>query len=114
MGWCGAREEINGTIIRKVWGKRSSTCLTENFQEVMEFSGNGRDIQSLANALRRTFRGRLCCFKTVGMAKWALTQDGAHGPVNNRVVFLEPGKSQDNRNMGRRNEEELCGLTVVS
>jgi hypothetical protein len=48
------------------------------------------------------------------MAKWAPTHDGACGPVNNRVKFLEPGKPQDNRNMGRCNEEELYGLTVVT
>ena len=105
---------FNGTIIRMVRGKGSSMCLTENFKEFMVFSGNGRNIQSLANVLRKTSQGRMCCLKTVGTAKWDTTQDGTRGPVNNRVVFLEPGKSQDNGKIGRCNEEELYGLNVVT
>ena len=99
--WCSAWKKINGTIIGTVRGKGSSTCLTEHFQEVMVFSGNSRGIHSLANILRKTTWGRLCCLKAVGMAKWAPNQDGACGPVNHRIVLLEPGKSQNNRNMGR-------------
>lgn len=52
--WCSAWEKINGTVIRTVWGKGSSTWLTEHFQEVMVFCGNRRDIHSLANILRKT------------------------------------------------------------
>ena len=35
----------------------------------MVFSRNNRDIHSLANILRRTTWGRLCCLNAVGMAK---------------------------------------------
>ena len=86
--WCSAWEKVNGTIIRTVKGKGSSTCLTEHFQEVMVFSRNSRDIHSLANNLRRTTWGRLGILKGVGMAKRTPTQDGACGPVNHMIVFL--------------------------
>jgi hypothetical protein len=80
-------------------------CLAKHFQEVMVFREDYRDIHSLANLLRKT---------TVGIAKWAPTQDGACGPVNHRTVLLETGKFQNNRNMWRCNEEELYCLTVVT
>jgi hypothetical protein len=96
--WCQGRDQWHNHEDCAV--KRSSTCLTEYLQEVMVLSGNGRDIGGFAYALRRTSRGRLCRFKAVGMTKRSPTQDGARGPVNNRVVFLEPRKFQNNRNMG--------------
>ena len=85
--WCSAWDKINGTVIRTVRGKGSSTCFTED-QKVMVLSGNGRDIHSLSNVLRSTTWGSLCCLKAVGMAKWAPSQDGACGPVNYRIVIL--------------------------
>ena len=81
-----AWEKVNGTIVRTVRVKGSSTCLAKHFQDVMEFRGDNRDIHCLAKLLRKMNRGRLCCLKAVRMAKWAPTQDG---PDTHRIIAVE-------------------------
>jgi hypothetical protein len=57
--------------------------------------------------------GRLRRLQTMGVADRTPAHDSTRRPVDDEIVSLEPGESQNNRNLGGLDEQELNGLAVI-